>query len=126
MKKALSLFLILLFIFSFIPAFASDDMEQILISLKKRIPSTEKYEEFNSRVNQYNNKTFYAFEWYSNADGKFSSMNVTVSDSGIITSFINRIRKQNQYQPPFLRWSSAKSKRIIEKLKSFNSRQASY
>ena len=87
MKKALSLFLILLFIFSFIPAFASDDMEQILISLKKRIPSTEKYEEFNSRVNQYNNKTFYAFEWYSNADGKFSSMNVTVSDSGIITSF---------------------------------------
>jgi len=63
------------------------EMEKILLSVKERIPETETFENFDSRINTYSGKTTYSFEWYSDRDTEYSSLSLSVTDTGIITRY---------------------------------------
>ena len=86
MKKLLCLLITVIFIFTALPSYAQDgNMEKILLSVKERIPATESFEEFNSRINSFNGRNVYYFEWSSNFKEKYTSLNVTATESGIIS-----------------------------------------
>lgn len=86
MKRIIALALAISVLFSF-AAFAmeTDKTEEILASVKERIPGTDSFDTFeNNSEREYNGRTVYNFSWYNN-DGK--SIDVTVTGDGIITSY---------------------------------------
>ncbi len=88
MKKLLCLFLAVVFLMTALPSYAQDDnMEKILLSVKERIPDTKNFNEFNSRINNSNGHTVYYFEWSNNSGETYTSLNITATESGIITSY---------------------------------------
>ena len=89
MKKLLSFLLSLSLCISAFPVFGAeaDEMENILLAVKERIPDTEAFEEFNSSVMENNGAKTYSFDWSSNKDELYKSMSVSVLDNGIITNY---------------------------------------
>lgn len=90
MKKLLSIALILVMLtgVSGISALADDtkEMENILLSVKERIGSTDGFKTFNSSVSTYDGKTTYNFDWNTDGDD-YKSLGISVSQSGIITRY---------------------------------------
>lgn len=89
MKKLLALFLILSMGLSFaVAAKDTEKTEEILASVKTRIPNTEKFESFSSSSerNYSDGKTYYSFYW-SEGSGTIKNMEVTATESGIITYY---------------------------------------
>lgn len=89
MKKLLALILVLSIGLSFaVAAKDTGKTEEILASVKTRIPSTEEFESFSSSSerNYADGKTYYSFYW-SEGSGKIKNMEVTASESGIITYY---------------------------------------
>ena len=67
---------------------SADDikMKAALKIVKERIENTEEYEEFSSRTQDSDGKVSFSFSWTDNSDG-YKSINVRVTESGIITSY---------------------------------------
>lgn len=87
MKKIVSFILALAISLAAVPAFAkADDMEKVLSSVKDRIDSTDKFEEFDTSVWDDENGIRYCFNWYSNSES-YESMNVVADIDGIITDY---------------------------------------
>ncbi|MBQ4630328.1 MAG: S-layer homology domain-containing protein [Clostridia bacterium] len=92
MKKTVSILTLICIIFSLcVPSFASEvdnDYARVLEMVKKRIPPTDSFDEFDSSSYKRDGKTSYSFSWYNSDDNEdFKSMQLNVSESGFITSY---------------------------------------
>lgn len=90
MKELISLVLSAA-IFSAYPSLAfaeTDKMQEVLKSVKNRIGTTDEYESFNSETYEDSERgTFYRFYWSHTDNDNRKSMNVTASESGLITEY---------------------------------------
>lgn len=121
MKKIISVILALALIFSYVSVFCAetDNMEKVLLSVKHRIPKTEEYENFSSRMNTYKEKTTYHFEWYTQKENDYSSLQVSTTASGIITSYSVYDKKESgDYKPSFNKITSKDALKKAEALVS--------
>ncbi|MBQ7566263.1 MAG: S-layer homology domain-containing protein [Oscillospiraceae bacterium] len=64
---------------------ASADTQPMLQTVRERIGDTSEYTEFSSNAWTDGGKTQYSFYW--SAEDPYRSLNVTITDSGIITSY---------------------------------------
>lgn len=90
MKKLISTLISFTIAFSALTAFAennTDEMQEILVSVKDRIGDTQKYSEFNSSSRKINDETVYRFEWSNSSENGWSYMNVDCNSDGVITSY---------------------------------------
>lgn len=92
MKKIVSLFLCICMIFTVITSVyasapLSDELSQKLSLVKDRIEDTSVYDNFNANKRNRDNLITYNFEWYTDNDGKSKSLNVSVNEEDIITSY---------------------------------------
>lgn len=92
MKKIVSLFLCLCMIFTVITSVCasvplSDELSQKLSLVKDRIEDTSVYDNFNANKRNRDNSVTYNFEWHTDNDGKSKSLNVSVNEEDIITSY---------------------------------------
>ncbi len=94
--------------------------ENILLSIRPRIPDTSAYEDFSSSVTSENGKTIYHFNWSSSKNGDYKGMYASVSDTGIITSFGVNNGKSNDTNSGFDRISVkealSRTKELVKKL----------
>ena len=93
MKKILSMILAVCLICSVVtPVFAETDtelLEQLILSVKERIGSTDEYSEFTSRVTQTEmGDVSYSLQWTA-PDKDYRAIYVTVTDKGTITRYSN-------------------------------------
>lgn len=83
MKKIFSLLVVLSMLLG-TTAFADNGMEAALKTVKSRLPSTEKFDRFNSRVSTAESgKTVYRFNW----ENQTEDLSVIITQSGIITAY---------------------------------------
>ena len=71
MKNTVALLMVLLMMFSVTvnaDTAQTEKINDVLVSVKERIGSTDKYSDFNSGVSEYGNRTVYRFEWSNNDD----------------------------------------------------------
>jgi len=88
LKKIISLVLALILVVSTVAFAQSSEMEDILRSVKERIPSTEEYDRLDSRTTvDRSGRTSYRFNWYKETSEDYGELSVAVSQSGIITSY---------------------------------------
>ncbi|MBQ4526660.1 MAG: S-layer homology domain-containing protein [Clostridia bacterium] len=91
MKKLISIITLLSIILSLCaPSYASDvedDHAKVLEMVKKRIPPTHSFDEFDSSSYKTNGKLTYSFSWYNSGDEDFSSMQVNATENGFITYY---------------------------------------
>ncbi len=91
MKRTIALLIVLLMMFSVnvnADTAQTEKINDVLLSVKERIGSTDKYTDFNSGVSEYGNKTVYRFEWSNNNDnGDYAYMNTAVDQSGVIIEY---------------------------------------
>ena len=90
MKKIIYMLLIFAILISSTVAFAennTEEMEQLLVSVKNRIGDTSQYPTFffDSYSDEYS--TIYTFQWESTDDGHYKSLNVSCNNNGVITSY---------------------------------------
>lgn len=65
----------------------SDELSQKLSLVKGRIEDTSVYDNFNANKRSYNDLITYNFEWYTDNDGKNKSLNITLNEENVITSY---------------------------------------
>lgn len=65
------------------------EAEKILATVKTRIGDTEKYDEFNSFVNEYDGVTNYHFSWSREDEGIYEALNLSTDENGVITDYCN-------------------------------------
>ena len=91
MKKTVALLMVLLMMFSVTvnaDTAQTEKINDVLVSVKERIGSTDKYSDFNSGVSEYGNRTVYRFEWSNNDDnGEYAYMNTAVDQNGVIIEY---------------------------------------
>ncbi len=87
MKRIFALALAITVLFSAMSfAMGTDKTEEVLASVKERIPGTDSFDTFeNNSEREYDGRTLYHFSWYNKAGGR--SIEVTVTGDGIITSY---------------------------------------
>lgn len=66
---------------------ASADTQSVLALVKQRIGDTAGYEKFESGAWEENGRSVYHFSWSSGEDEDYVNLNVTATDSGIITEY---------------------------------------
>ncbi len=91
MKRVLAFVLSAVMVFIMAcPVFAetnTEELEKIILSVKSRIGDTESYKDFTSRQStQTDGSTVYHLQWVNREDD-YKSISVTVTESGIITSY---------------------------------------
>ena len=87
MKRIFALALAITVLFSYASfAMETDKTEEVLASVKERIPGTDSFDTFenNSEI-EINGRTLYQFSWYKKAGGR--SIEVAVTGDGVITSY---------------------------------------
>ncbi len=90
MKKIISTALALAVLLSSVSALArvnTEKMQEVLISVKERIGSTDSYPQFSSSERKTNQGTAYSFNWSNQGEHDWSELNVSANDEGIITSY---------------------------------------
>ena len=90
MKKVISIVVALAMIVagaSSVMANDTQDMQQILVQVKERIPDTSAFEDFSSETNEGINGTCYSFDWNTKDNGDFKNINLTVNENGVITRY---------------------------------------
>ncbi len=87
MKRIFALALAITVLFSFASfAMGTDKTEEVLASVKERIPGTDSFDTFdNNSEREYDGRTLYHFSWYNKAGGR--NIDVTVTGDGVITSY---------------------------------------
>lgn len=95
MKKIFALLLVLLLMLPYaVSADNTDTMQEVLASVKERIPETENYEKFDSSYDKdETGRTIYSFSWENEDDD--SSLRLRVRESGIITSYYKYDKSEN-------------------------------
>ena len=86
--KKFTLILALIFLVSVIPsAYADDNMQAVLVSVKERVNVPEEYTEFSSNVYSHDGDVGYSFYWETPEEAEsWGYLNVSVDDEGIINS----------------------------------------
>lgn len=87
MKRIFALALAITVLFSFASfAMETDKTEEVLASVKERIPGTDRFDTFeNNSEREFDGRTLYQFSWYNKAGGR--SIEVAVTGDGVITSY---------------------------------------
>lgn len=121
MKKVLSLVLIFLMLSSAVSAVyaandSSDRLNELLTELKERIGSTDMYDEFTSSVQTYNGENEYSFSWRCTEDDKDDSLDISMNESGIVTSYYEYKSEYYDYErkPSINRPSSQEALKTAE------------
>lgn len=107
MKKIFALLLVLLLMLPYaVSADNTDTMQEVLASVKEKIPETENYEKFDSSYDKdETGRTIYSFSWENEDDD--SRLRLTVTESGIITSYYQYIDSdENDYKATMNKLSS--------------------
>ena len=123
MKKIISLLICFTILFSVsLPALCaeaeSEEVKEVLLIIKERIPSTEKYDKFTSTFSENYGVKEYSLRW-SNKDGY---LNIQASKSGVILSYYESENNKKPYnQKPTINKMSTeealdKTRRLLEKI----------
>lgn len=124
MKKILSMILIVCFICSAVnPVFAATDterLEELILSVKERIGSTDEYSEFTSRTSQSEDGSVsYSLQWTA-PDKDYKSIYVTVTENGVITRYSNEYAIKGDDRPKISEISRKtaleNAKKLVQKL----------
>lgn len=89
-KRIASLFLATLLATSAVfPAFAeeTDEMKEVLLSIKERISGTDDFKDFETVKREQNGEVTYSFLWQSPNEDDESRIRATATSSGIITDY---------------------------------------
>lgn len=87
MKKALTLVLVFCLVLSVVvTAKDTEDIKEILVTVKERIGDTDSYQNFESSTDDYGAERVYHFNWWNDGDD-YRSLSVSVTESGVITNF---------------------------------------
>ena len=120
MKKIITVTIALSMIFSLASSIrvSADDakMKDVLTSVKERIENTEEYEEFSSRTYDSDGKVSFSFSWTDNSDG-YKSINVRVTESGIITSYSFYDEKKETENRDFPKIKTMSTEDVLQKAK---------
>ena len=92
MKRFITVLLCIALIAGTTGVFAAEEdksnMQKILLSVKERIGETDEYPVFTGRTETNDGETVYCFSWRTdNEADEYKSLDVYVSESGIITSY---------------------------------------
>ena len=117
MKRIMSLLLIFALVFS-VTAFAeeNENMKEVLMSVKERIPDTEEFENFESTERTRNGITTYTFMWYNSGED-YREMSVRATESGFITSY-NFYKNEKYENKPSI--NKPETKDFLEKAKELS------
>lgn len=127
MKKIIAIITIFTLLFSLcVPVFgatANEDHARVLELIKKRLPNSNLFDEFDSSSYKSGGKISYDFYWYNSDDKEnFTSMQATVSESGFITSYYyNDSSKETYSSKPTIKkidtdYAMEKCALLVEKL----------
>lgn len=102
MKKISAILLVLIMVFSAVAAAnETDKTEQVLSSVKERIPDTDSFETFEASTerNFANGKHIYTFYW-SEGSGDIEALSLTATESGIITRYYADFKSDGDDKKP--------------------------
>ena len=85
----MSLFVLLSMIILILPVYAeqSKQMENVLLSVKKRVINTDDFEDFNASLMDYEGIKKYSFDWMTQKEDKYKNLSITSTVSGIILNY---------------------------------------